>query len=41
MEKYSKCNGELHLYEISSGGDDLLMCTECDWIEDVTKIQLD
>ena len=41
MEKCPKCNEEIYSVEISSGGDDLLMCFNCDWVEDVTKPPMD
>ena len=32
-----RCKSELVLNQISSGGDDLLYCLECDWVEDFNK----
>ena len=32
-----ECKSDLILEEVSSGGDDLLYCSRCDWVEEFGK----
>ena len=36
--KCPKCKGDrLYWQQLSTGGDGLLFCPDCDWVEDPTK----